>query len=75
MPAAWKTSCEQVAEQDALLTAKDEEITALQVKVAASRLSEEEDCLFFLICYTRQHHHDRPLTPAAQKLGVVRPPC
>jgi len=40
---AWKTSCEQVAEQDALLTAKDEEITALRAKIAASRLSEEEE--------------------------------
>ena len=30
----WKTSCEQVAEQDALLTAKDEKIAALQLRVA-----------------------------------------
>ena len=45
----WKTSCGQVAEQDALLTAKDDELAALRARVAALSASpvppggEEED--------------------------------
>lgn len=66
----WKTSCEQVAEQDALLAAKDDEIAALQRQLDACRSrpvsrSQEE---------TEERRSPPPPSESAVPLPTTRSP-